>query len=54
VIRTLVAEAIIAAQRMVWTLLAELIVITVGTGRVIWLLLAGETRGIQLAAKMMP
>jgi hypothetical protein len=49
VIRTLGAEAIIAAQRMVWTLLAEAIVLSVSTRRV----LAGEACGIQLAAKMM-
>lgn len=46
-------EAIVAAKRMVRTLSAEAVV-SLGAQRIVWLLVAGETRLVHPAAKRMP
>lgn len=52
-IQTLVTEAIVAAKRMVRMFPAEAVV-SLGAQRIVWLLAAGETRLVHLAAKWMP
>jgi hypothetical protein len=52
-IRTFLAEAIVAAKRMVRTLSAEAVV-SLGAQRIVRLLAAGETRLVHPAAKRMP